>query len=423
MNNRIAEPKRMKIIELWMKGFTRDEIATDLGIGAATVTNYIREWEAALGQYDAQAIREFVRETRKNGLSVADCIAGSRIMALLKHFQVVDNDEVERFIRSSVDILTEEISPEQTKNAILDIAAIVKDTGTPIRQAVAKALQMQQELDELEEKTRTATNRCGQSVAEQEAAECQKNEKLKANNVTLATLDQYLEEKCELAKHGLSMEDRSKAIPVIKHIKEQLSGEKIIQRLTSLGPLDAEMNERIKSIEGLKRTENSLDEEIKRKQHRLSDLDREIGSVINLQLGFKECLKGTQELIDDLDGSTTRFNDVLVSTGRELIGAADEIKKTASYTSVDLNEKIKIYEECIEKHKNLENLAPLLDALHGENVGIREYSEALYYALGPASKIFARAKNSLLFSEHLRGALKLELASKGVFAVEKPTPE
>jgi DNA-directed RNA polymerase specialized sigma24 family protein len=50
------------IIQYWLQGKTRDEIAQAFGTSQGTVSNIIAKFRKKLGNYDADALRELAKE-------------------------------------------------------------------------------------------------------------------------------------------------------------------------------------------------------------------------------------------------------------------------------------------------------------------------------------------------------------------------
>ena len=48
---------RTFIIQAWIEGYSRSEIASKLGVSTGTVSNVVDEWKNMIGSYDANSIR------------------------------------------------------------------------------------------------------------------------------------------------------------------------------------------------------------------------------------------------------------------------------------------------------------------------------------------------------------------------------
>jgi glutamate mutase epsilon subunit len=72
MPSPIDELVRRRVIEQWINGFPRDKIASDLQIGAGTVSGIVSDFKKSLQGSDIDSVRQLAAETRKQGLSVSD---------------------------------------------------------------------------------------------------------------------------------------------------------------------------------------------------------------------------------------------------------------------------------------------------------------------------------------------------------------
>ena len=58
MGIKIPEHKRSAIIDAWLRGETRDNIALEIEVAGGTVSNVIEEWQNNIGAYDANNLRK-----------------------------------------------------------------------------------------------------------------------------------------------------------------------------------------------------------------------------------------------------------------------------------------------------------------------------------------------------------------------------
>jgi hypothetical protein len=72
MPSPIDEVVRRGVIEEWINGFPRDKIASDLQIGAGTVSGIVIDFKKNLQGSDIDSLREVAVEAKKQGLSVSD---------------------------------------------------------------------------------------------------------------------------------------------------------------------------------------------------------------------------------------------------------------------------------------------------------------------------------------------------------------
>jgi hypothetical protein len=85
------------VIQNWLHGMPRDEIAANNGLSAGAVTNIVNEWRQGLGIYVADELRELATVFKKIGITPAQCAIGFRVaMTMIK--LGVKEDSFESFI-------------------------------------------------------------------------------------------------------------------------------------------------------------------------------------------------------------------------------------------------------------------------------------------------------------------------------------
>ena len=66
----------MSVIEDWLDGETREDIAINHNIGSGTVYNIVQEWSTSIGIEKANVLRELAIQLKKNRLTVSGCAKG-----------------------------------------------------------------------------------------------------------------------------------------------------------------------------------------------------------------------------------------------------------------------------------------------------------------------------------------------------------
>jgi len=91
----ISEDTKRAVIEEYLRGESRDQIAIDLGIGTGTVSKIFSEFKAGLP--NADELRELVLVLRKLGISASRYAQGARIASCLINLGVND-EEFHQFV-------------------------------------------------------------------------------------------------------------------------------------------------------------------------------------------------------------------------------------------------------------------------------------------------------------------------------------
>ena len=81
------------MIQGYLNGKTRDQIALDAGISAGMASSIIKDWKKRIGAPNIEEVRDFSITVRKYGMSVNQCAQGFRTLQLLKSLDIgEDND-------------------------------------------------------------------------------------------------------------------------------------------------------------------------------------------------------------------------------------------------------------------------------------------------------------------------------------------
>ncbi len=71
------------MIQGYLNGKSRDQIANDIGISGGKASGIIKEWIAQIGQPHVESMRDFATILNKSGISVKQCAEGYRMLHLL----------------------------------------------------------------------------------------------------------------------------------------------------------------------------------------------------------------------------------------------------------------------------------------------------------------------------------------------------
>jgi hypothetical protein len=123
----ISNVTRSIVIQQYLRGKSRDDIARDCGLGAGTVSNIIAGWRANLDQYIVEDLRELGINLKKSAISPAQCARGSKIISTLERLGV-NEDNFENFI-SSIYLQCrriDDLAPHKIASYIEDLIAFSK---------------------------------------------------------------------------------------------------------------------------------------------------------------------------------------------------------------------------------------------------------------------------------------------------------
>lgn len=112
---------RSAVIRYWLRGHSRDEIASQFGISTGVVTNIVNEWRNNLGSYIVDDLRELSLSLKKAGITSTECAIGFRVVKMMQKFGV-DEDQFEYFmieVYNKCQVL--EIGPNQLGEYLTEI--------------------------------------------------------------------------------------------------------------------------------------------------------------------------------------------------------------------------------------------------------------------------------------------------------------
>jgi hypothetical protein len=92
----ITLDEKLSVIDDWLSGESRFDIANQHNIGNGTVYNIIQEWSNGIGVQLADRLRELAIKLKKNGLTVSDCSKGLRMLMMLKKYGIKDDENQEQ---------------------------------------------------------------------------------------------------------------------------------------------------------------------------------------------------------------------------------------------------------------------------------------------------------------------------------------
>ena len=84
----IHEHIKSAVIDAWLMGKTRDNIALEFNVSTGSVSNIIEQWQNMIGVYDANNLRELGLALKKARLSPVQCADSLRITNLLKQLGI-----------------------------------------------------------------------------------------------------------------------------------------------------------------------------------------------------------------------------------------------------------------------------------------------------------------------------------------------
>jgi hypothetical protein len=76
------------VIQAYLNGKSRDDIAKETGISTGKVSNIIKEWKNKIGIPNVEELRDFTIAVKKSGISIGQCAEGYRMVQLMKNLGI-----------------------------------------------------------------------------------------------------------------------------------------------------------------------------------------------------------------------------------------------------------------------------------------------------------------------------------------------
>lgn len=238
----ISPEIRSGVIRYWLKGYSRDEIASKFNISTGAVTNIVNEWRNNIGSLVADDLRELSLSLKKAQISPLECATGFRIGKMMQKFGI-NEEQFEYFmteIYTKCQIL--EIAPEQIGEYLsetVNLSKIVFPSQIPNYINTKKA-----EIEQLEkqiEKRHEIISELNKEISNLE--ETQKS-LIENNNISLDAIKWHKDIKKELTSMGIPFDEISAFIDCLRQIRnEGYDKNKLVQKFSQLDSYDKIIDE------------------------------------------------------------------------------------------------------------------------------------------------------------------------------------
>ena len=104
----ISSQVEESIIQNYILGHSRDEIAEETGVAPGSVSNKINEWKRGIEAPDIEELRRFAVNIRKSKMTIKQCIKGFRFLQILKGLEItIETDDIDSDLDSLVFFVNE----------------------------------------------------------------------------------------------------------------------------------------------------------------------------------------------------------------------------------------------------------------------------------------------------------------------------
>ena len=336
----ITSHEKLSVIDDWLSGESRNDIAIKHNIGSGTVYNIVEEWTNEIGAQVAERLRELAIKLKKNGLTISDCAKGLRMLMMLKKYGIKDDEIQEKipyFLKEIYSKCQEVgLTPQQVFDYIGDILKFsiempISEIRKFMKNRIAEKEKIKSEVQELSKKRDELTEI--KEELEQEIQELRNSKEIGTKNYRIFTIA-----KSKLKQYGIEIDDIDQFVKCVVGVsKENNNPFQIVTKIADY--------ERLEKQAKYYKTEVSL------KKDELTKLNQDI-DMQKIPLNY---FKIKVDLLDELERRGFGNNEL-----RSLINILNEIGLEHNQDFVETREKffidVKNYEEVIGSRKEIERL-------------------------------------------------------------------
>ena len=121
----ITLDEKLSVIDNWLHGKSRANIARKQSMGSGTVYNIVHEWTNEVGAQRATRLRVIAIKLKEIGLTVSDCAKGLRMLMIFGKYGIKDDEDQEKVIQFLKEVYTKcqevGLTPQKVFDYIGDI--------------------------------------------------------------------------------------------------------------------------------------------------------------------------------------------------------------------------------------------------------------------------------------------------------------
>ncbi|HEX6294778.1 MAG TPA: helix-turn-helix domain-containing protein [Nitrososphaeraceae archaeon] len=358
----ITLQEKLAVIDEWLSGESRMDIARNHNIGNGTVYYIIQEWSNGIGAQQADRLREIAIKLKQNGLTVSDCAKGLRMLMMLKKYEIKDDEIEERVTYFLKDIYTKcqevGLTPQKIFDYIGDILKFSSEISiSQIPLYIKKKIQEKEDLEsavqQLSKKTKELTD-----IQEDKRQELTRLSKMEDRMTQ--TYKIFTSVKFRLEQFGIKMDDMDRFVKsVVGMSRANYDYVQILDKIAEHEKLEKDLDYYKEEIARSKNESAKLNQEIHDKKNDLFYYNIKLDFLHELELrgfGIEELRTlihmineiGLEHNIDYDEIRKEFFDDV--KNYEEVIGSRNEIER--------LKKELKILEEQIIKEREKYNAYP-----------------------------------------------------------------
>jgi outer membrane murein-binding lipoprotein Lpp len=310
MRQQVPTHIKEEVIRKWLSGEQRDKIASDISMGAGTVTNIISKWKEETGIPTADTLRILATEFKRLNINASQCAKGFKLLNIINNLGAQEEENIESFLTQIYKLCTSKNIPPET---IVNISQQIVTLGETIpfsqipeymQQKIEEKHRLEQEIKTLRETKLSAQNEC--------------DEALRSSSITIDTLHEYMRlRECLLEEYGLSIDeegeeegDLPKIINVISNLKHSgYDAKTITKKLSNINNLQTSEKELQSQVDGLEVRLKGAEQEYSIAEEKLASSKQALGvynELQNMGFGLKEL-----ELLKSIVTEISKSNNII----------------------------------------------------------------------------------------------------------------
>jgi hypothetical protein len=247
MRSQVPIHIKEEVIRKWLNGEQRDKIASDMSIGAGTVTKTISEWKEEISIPTADTLRFLATELKRLNINASQCAKGYKLLKIINNLGAQEED-IEPFLTQIYNLcISKNIPPEVIVNISQQILTLsetipVSQIHEYIQQKIKEKQRLEQEVKTLRETKLNAQSEC--------------DEALRKSSITIDNLHQYMRlRECLLEECGLSIDDNNDDLPKLINVINNLKcfrydAKTITKNLSNINSLQTREQELQSQVDG-----------------------------------------------------------------------------------------------------------------------------------------------------------------------------
>jgi hypothetical protein len=208
---KISDSTEKAIIRAYFEAKSRDEVARELSVGAGTVSDRWTWLEDLIGAR-GRALRSLSNELAASNLGLSDAAGGAEISSKLYQLGVKEK------FRELIEICQASLKSGDALRTIIDSAIELSVARDRTEKDYGEMLQDYKKADDA---LPPLLERIAEAKKEEDAANRQRDEAVRAGNTTIKELSQYTSARDSLSKLGADMRDTPKLAAMLSNAKEQ----------------------------------------------------------------------------------------------------------------------------------------------------------------------------------------------------------